>query len=111
MQRVGRNMQRKEEGAQTTSFQDLKTTPLRNLPPGTENSRMELVGESEESGGGSGGDGRSVVVVGVKLDQRSKELLTWALVKVAQSGDRVVAVHVLTDAAAVTMTGEFDQQF
>ncbi|RVW14417.1 putative proline-rich receptor-like protein kinase PERK11 [Vitis vinifera] len=105
MQRVGRNMQRKEEGAQTTSFQDLKTTPLRNLPPGTENSRMELVGESEESGGGSGGDGRSVVVVGVKLDQRSKELLTWALVKVAQSGDRVVAVHVLTDAAAVTMTG------
>lgn len=109
MQRVGRNMQRKEEGAQTTSFQDLKTTPLRNLPPGTENSRMELVGESEESGGG--GDGRSVVLVGVKLDQRSKELLTWALVKVAQSGDRVVAVHVLTDAAAVTMTGEFDQQF
>lgn len=102
-------MQRKEGRAQTTSFQDLKTTPLRDLPPGTENSRMELVGESEESGGG--GDGRSVVLVGVKLDQRSKELLTWALVKVAQSGDRVVAVHVLTDAATVTMTGEFDQQF
>ncbi|KAJ9704119.1 hypothetical protein PVL29_005419 [Vitis rotundifolia] len=97
-------MQRKVGGAQTTSFQDLKTTPLRDLPPGTENSRMEMVGESEESGGG-GGDGRSVVVVGVKLDQRSKELLTWALVKVAQSGDRVVAVHVLTDAATVTMTG------
>lgn len=105
-------MQRKEGGAQTTSFQNLRTTPLRDLPPGTENSRMELVGEPEESGsGGGGGDGRSVVVVGVKLDQRSRELLTWALVKVAQSGDRVVAVHVLTAAATAAMTGEFDFDF
>ncbi|KAG9148753.1 hypothetical protein Leryth_013429, partial [Lithospermum erythrorhizon] len=42
-------------------------------------------------GGGEGG----VVVVGVKLDVKSKELLTWALVKVAQSGDHVIALHVL----------------
>ncbi|KAG9458941.1 hypothetical protein H6P81_003449 [Aristolochia fimbriata] len=35
------------------------------------------------------------VVVGVKLDQASKELLTWALVKVSQPGDRFVALHVL----------------
>ncbi|CAN6583752.1 unnamed protein product [Malus baccata var. baccata] len=38
--------------------------------------------------------GRSVVV-GVKLDSKSRELLTWALVKVAQPGDRVIALHVL----------------
>ncbi|KAK4379768.1 hypothetical protein RND71_001630 [Anisodus tanguticus] len=38
--------------------------------------------------------GRVVAVVGVKLDSTSKELLTWALVKVAQPGDHVVAVHV-----------------
>ncbi|ERM96729.1 hypothetical protein AMTRI_Chr11g157060 [Amborella trichopoda] len=35
------------------------------------------------------------VVVGVKLDSHSRELLTWALVKVAEPGDRVVALHVL----------------
>lgn len=38
--------------------------------------------------------GRSVLV-GVKLDSKSRELLTWALVKVAQPGDRVIAIHVL----------------
>ena len=45
-------------------------------------------GEVEKSGGGT-------VVVGVKLDSQSRELLTWALVKVAQPGDRVIALHVL----------------
>lgn len=39
--------------------------------------------------------GGAVVVVGVKVDSRSRELLTWALVKVAQSGDRIIALHVL----------------
>ncbi|KAA8547077.1 hypothetical protein F0562_003506 [Nyssa sinensis] len=47
------------------------------------------VGESEVGGGGG------TVVVGVKLDSKSRELLTWALVKVAHSGDRVIALHVL----------------
>ncbi|XP_047977784.1 protein kinase STUNTED-like [Salvia hispanica] len=37
----------------------------------------------------------SVVVVGVKADCRSKELLTWALVKVANSGDRVIALCII----------------
>lgn len=36
-------------------------------------------------------------MVGVKLDGQSRELLTWALVKVAQTGDRVVALHVLNN--------------
>lgn len=36
------------------------------------------------------------MVVGVKLDSESRELLTWALVKIAQPGDRVIALHVLS---------------
>ena len=43
-------------------------------------------------GGGSGG---RTVVVGVKMDSPCKELLTWALVKVAHPRDTVVALHVL----------------
>ena len=39
--------------------------------------------------------GGSTVIVGVKLDSMSRELLTWALVKVAQPGDTVIALHVL----------------
>ncbi|XP_038705436.1 probable receptor-like protein kinase At3g17420 isoform X2 [Tripterygium wilfordii] len=53
--------------------------------------------------GGTAGDGGEnegkVVVVGVKLDSASRELLTWSLVKVAQPGDRVTAVHVLDSIA------------
>ena len=46
-------------------------------------------------GEGSGdGDGKTVVV-GVKMDAQSRELLTWSLVKVAQPGDTVIALHVL----------------
>lgn len=48
------------------------------------------------------------VVVAVRMDSQSKELLTWALVKVAETGDKVVALHVLTDcsfdSAATTWT-------
>lgn len=42
-------------------------------------------------------DSRNIntVVVGIKLDAQSKELLTWALVKVAAPGDRVYAIHVV----------------
>ncbi|KAG2716160.1 hypothetical protein I3760_03G110900 [Carya illinoinensis] len=50
--------------------------------------------ESEDGDGECAGGGR-IVVVGVKLDPRSRELLTWALVKVAQPGDHVIALHVL----------------
>lgn len=49
-----------------------------------------FAGEAEvESSGGR------TVVVGIKLDSPSRELLTWALVKVAQPGDCVIALHVL----------------
>ncbi|XP_022973811.1 proline-rich receptor-like protein kinase PERK12 isoform X1 [Cucurbita maxima] len=45
------------------------------------------------------GHGGSVVVVGVRMELQSRELLTWALVKVAQPGDCVIALHVLDSAA------------
>ncbi|KAA8546111.1 hypothetical protein F0562_020438 [Nyssa sinensis] len=37
------------------------------------------------------------VLVGVRIDSHSRELLNWALVKVADPGDHVVAVHVCRD--------------
>ncbi|GAB2277296.1 hypothetical protein Dimus_012004 [Dionaea muscipula] len=62
----------------------------------------EKTGGRYENGGGDGGglieggSGRKkVVVVGVKFDQQSTEILTWALVHVAHPGDLVVALHVL----------------
>lgn len=53
---------------------------------------MRLVGDCTYGEGGGQGN---VVVVGVKFDGESRELLTWALVKVAQPGDRIIALHVL----------------
>ncbi|KAJ0257548.1 Kinase with adenine nucleotide alpha hydrolases-like domain-containing protein [Hirschfeldia incana] len=46
------------------------------------------------TGGGGGG---CTVVVGVKFDASSSELLDWALVKVAEPGDTVIALHILTN--------------
>uniref|UniRef100_A0A5B6Z291 Putative proline-rich receptor-like protein kinase PERK4 isoform X1 n=1 Tax=Davidia involucrata TaxID=16924 RepID=A0A5B6Z291_DAVIN len=37
------------------------------------------------------------VLVGIRIDSQSRELLNWALVKVANPGDQVVAVHVCRD--------------
>lgn len=34
------------------------------------------------------------VVVGIRIDCHSRDLLIWALVKVADPGDCVIAVHV-----------------
>ncbi|KAL6277113.1 hypothetical protein ACE6H2_020714 [Prunus campanulata] len=48
-------------------------------------------------GGGGGGGGGKTVAVGVKLDSHSKELLTWALIKVVELGDNFIAIHVLKD--------------
>ncbi|KAL7158011.1 hypothetical protein ABFS83_02G114400 [Erythranthe nasuta] len=53
---------------------------------------------------GDDGGGAAVVVVAVKMDSPSRELLTWTLVKVAQSGDRVIALHILDpDADKLTL--------
>lgn len=51
--------------------------------------------------GSEGAAGGRTVVVGVKLDQQSRELLTWALVKVSEPGDQFIALHVLGNNGAV----------
>lgn len=55
----------------------------------------------------SGGeDGNRTVIVGMKMDGASRELLTWALVKVAQPGDRVIALHVLNNNEIIDRDGK-----
>ncbi|PUZ63172.1 hypothetical protein GQ55_3G046600 [Panicum hallii var. hallii] len=50
---------------------------------------------------GLGGGRRRTVLVALRRDAAGRELLTWALVKAAAAGDRVVALHVaVTHAAA-----------
>ncbi|XP_074574530.1 protein kinase STUNTED-like [Curcuma longa] len=50
--------------------------------------------EKKQQNEAEGGGGRTMVV-GVKMDADSRELLTWSLVKLADAGDRVIALHVL----------------
>ncbi|XP_050235442.1 protein kinase STUNTED-like [Mercurialis annua] len=50
--------------------------------------------------------GHRTVMVGVKLDSESRELLTWAMVKVAQPGDTVIALHVLANNDIVDREGK-----
>lgn len=47
--------------------------------------------------------GRKKVLVGIRLDDHAKELLDWAVVKVADSGDSVVAIHVCRNSGTVTL--------
>lgn len=56
-------------------------------------SENQLAGEHRDRNVAGG----RTVVVGVKLDSQSRELLTWSLVKQAQPGDHVVALHILTN--------------
>ncbi|KAK9271436.1 hypothetical protein L1049_027027 [Liquidambar formosana] len=53
-----------------------------------------------------GNSGSGTVVVGVKLDSQSRELLTWAMVKMAQPGDCVIALHVLNNNEIVDHDGK-----
>ncbi|XP_077231790.1 protein kinase STUNTED-like [Tasmannia lanceolata] len=67
--------------------------------------KMRRLGCDEE--GGEGGGGKvPTVIVGVKLDGGSRELLTWALVKVAQTGDRIIALHVLNTTEVIDRDGK-----
>ncbi|KAL5730540.1 methionine--tRNA ligase [Ranunculus cassubicifolius] len=68
------------------------------------NKVLRISRKSEEENEGNGDDGRTVVV-GLKLDSQSKELLIWALVKVANPGDQVIAVNVLNDSEIVNGEG------
>ncbi|XP_057550343.1 protein kinase STUNTED isoform X2 [Amaranthus tricolor] len=56
-----------------------------------ENGGISIAGECS-SGENTGG---KTVIVGIRLDQESKQLLTWALMKIAHPGDRLLALHVL----------------
>ncbi|CAE5964432.1 unnamed protein product [Arabidopsis arenosa] len=56
---------------------------------------MIETGEDKRSSVEEGGGGGRTILVGVKLDAPSRELLTWALVKVAEPGDTVIALHIL----------------
>ncbi|XP_042517500.1 lectin-domain containing receptor kinase VI.4 [Macadamia integrifolia] len=64
---------------------------------------MKMLRDQQETVAGE--DGRTVVV-GVKLDGESRELLTWALVKVAQPGDRVIALHCLSETDVLDQDGK-----
>ncbi|KAK9080153.1 hypothetical protein SSX86_001828 [Deinandra increscens subsp. villosa] len=64
-------------------------------------SQTELAGEYRDRNVAGG----RTVVVGVKLDSQSRELLTWSLVKQAQPGDRVVALHILANNEIVDRDG------
>ncbi|GMI67590.1 hypothetical protein like AT5G63940 [Hibiscus trionum] len=71
---------------------------------------MTVLGEKGDEGGEGGG---ATVLVGVKFDAESKELLTWALVKVAQPGDQVIALHILdsateSPASILSLVKQFD---
>ncbi|KAK8673716.1 hypothetical protein V6N13_112033 [Hibiscus sabdariffa] len=71
---------------------------------------MTVIGEKGDEGGEGGG---ATVLVGVKFDSDSKELLTWALVKVAQPGDQVIALHILDPAtespgSVLSLVKQFD---
>ncbi|KAM0042190.1 putative protein kinase RLK-Pelle-RLCK-VI family [Helianthus debilis subsp. tardiflorus] len=65
-------------------------------------SQTELAGEFRDRTVAGG----RTVVVGVKLDEQSRELLTWTLVTQAQAGDRVVAVHIVTNNEIVDLEGK-----
>ncbi|KNA07465.1 hypothetical protein SOVF_171640 [Spinacia oleracea] len=64
----------------------------------SDNGEVSVVTGDCSAGDNSGG---RTVLVGVRLDQQSKELLTWALMKVAQPGDLVVALHILHSSTEV----------
>ncbi|XP_010521198.1 PREDICTED: receptor-like kinase LIP2 [Tarenaya hassleriana] len=77
--------------------------------------------KSAGDGGGTGVDGggcdnataEALVIVGVKPDERRREVLTWALVNVARPGDRIVALHVLDyavdgSASLISLVRTFD---
>ncbi|XP_002442921.1 probable receptor-like serine/threonine-protein kinase At5g57670 [Sorghum bicolor] len=53
-----------------------------------------------------GGGRRRTVLVALRRDAAGRELLTWALVKAAAAGDRVIALHVSTTAAGDPADGE-----
>ncbi|KAL1208006.1 Protein kinase STUNTED [Cardamine amara subsp. amara] len=54
--------------------------------------------------------GSGIVMVGVKFDASSNELIDWALVKVAEPGDTVIALHIIDNGKSeiVSIIKSFD---
>lgn len=73
-----------------------KVLMISRIPPETHS--------SINNNNGDDASGRTVVV-GLRLDSQSRELLTWALVKVAQPGDQVIALHILNNSEVVNCEG------
>ncbi|KAJ4840053.1 hypothetical protein Tsubulata_038188 [Turnera subulata] len=67
--------------------------------------KMLQLEAEDKARSGAPGDG-GTVIVGVKLDSQSRELLTWALVKVARPADTVIALHVLANNEIVDRDGK-----
>lgn len=44
------------------------------------------------------------VLVGIRFDEHAKELLDWAIIKVADQGDCVTALHVCQDSGTNTIS-------
>ncbi|WOK96407.1 putative receptor-like serine/threonine-protein kinase [Canna indica] len=65
-----------------------------------ETDKNETFVEKQMTEEGAGGQEGKTVVVAIRMDSQSRELLTWALVKAAAPGDRVVALHVLSSSAS-----------
>ncbi|CAL4911321.1 unnamed protein product [Urochloa decumbens] len=61
-------------------------------------------------GGFGEGGRRRTVLVALRRDAAGRELLTWALIKAAAAGDRVVALHVSTTSAAAAAAAEEEQE-
>lgn len=51
---------------------------------------------------------KKTMVVGIKMDSQSREILTWALVKLASPGDRVVAIHILPSSSSSSSSSPVD---
>ncbi|KAG1363599.1 mitogen-activated protein kinase kinase kinase 5 [Cocos nucifera] len=93
LERAGHPDMKVTKGEDTKKKNDhKKETPLMESEGG-EGEPKESRGKDEKEE--EVGEGKTMVV-GVKTEAQSRELLTWALVKVAAPGDRVVAIHVLT---------------
>ncbi|KAK7301440.1 hypothetical protein RJT34_12304 [Clitoria ternatea] len=67
---------------------------------------MKMLQPSTAGNASHGGAGGRTMVVGVKMDSHSRELLTWALFKLAQPGDLVLAIHVLGNDEIVNRDGK-----
>ncbi|KAL4559132.1 hypothetical protein LXL04_031266 [Taraxacum kok-saghyz] len=86
----------------TSKITPKSVTNINNSKNPVKMTQSELAGQYNDRNVAGG----RTIVVGVKLDSESRELLTWALVKAAHPGDRVIALHVLSNNEIVDRDGK-----